>query len=391
MPFAGVGPFFPDASFAGVGANNKKITDALPGTNQVTSCDFGTNTAVRELLFKPNVANVTTTPSEASTGNDFGFNFTVANFDATANLPASRRVAAGSWVIDMEIKASIGQVTADTRIHVKVFTRTSAGVLTERAAGFTAAFAALITNVAATVTLTVPELIVAAGDTIHLEYHVESKGVAVTGNQIVFSTGRPSILIPACQITLPGDGLRYSYPRTMPAATLSLSAAVAKTFAGPAKVATLTLAAAYARRLTANRSFATALSLTASVVKKVSPLPKVAALTLTATVLKTVVLPAKVAALSLVATVLKTFQGPPKVATLTLTGAFSRRLTANRAFTTALTLNAVAAKRLLAARSFTTALTLTAAGRIDMGMVVLNRIVGGGSTVIRKIFYTVDD
>jgi hypothetical protein len=108
-------------------------------------------------------------------------------------------------------------------------------------------------------------------------------------------------------------------------------------------------------------------------VKKIIQSPRVATATFTASVSKRVPLAVKTTAAALAASVTRSVQ-------------------ANRAFTVAATLGTIFNPSIISARSFTQNLTFATFARVDIPISALNRITGGGTTIVKKVFnYVFDD
>ena len=155
MPDTGVGPFYPSA-LAGVGTNNKALKSTLPVLSGAATVAFGTDTANNYILVKPGVG-ANATPRQALTatqaGQNFGWNFLVADFDATASLPSSRLIPAGTWTFGCVLVSSLADaVNAQYTARVYIYKRTAAGALTQQGNGAEATLAIIsVTETAFTI------------------------------------------------------------------------------------------------------------------------------------------------------------------------------------------------------------------------------------------------
>lgn len=152
--------------------------------------------------------------------------------------------------------------------------------------------------------------------------------------------------------------------------TVTLAAAYSRKLAlHRLATAALTLDAAYDRALMFRRAFTTGIGLTAQrVARRIIPAPKTGALDLTGHRRPWTIRLGRAdlkATLEMDAAFAKTLQ-KQAVGQMTMTGAYSRRVTIRRAFVTSIALNA---------RMF-----------VKISQDILNRIVAGGSTAVRKIW-----
>lgn len=383
--YTGVGPFFWQPATVGQGAQNNATKNAAAANNTLSVISVAAGAATAKLLWVPAITS--TTAYTEGTGQNKGWNFLVADFDTTANLPGGRLIRNGD-VITFAISVASNQALTSINPAVDIYKRSSAGVLTEigRSGNVALNFTVASTQTG-TVTFTfTSDTIFLAGETIHTEVYCTqfgSNALAVTtfGLQNTAAFGKYDFTT--------GTGLRYNYPRSL---TTALTLTGVKGVRVVAKFFTtaLTLTGVKGvRTVTKGTPFVAALSLLGVLGVRTVGKPFTTALTLTGTMTKVFgAFRSFTTALSLtgvlgIRTVAKAF-----TTALTLTGVASRKITAFRSFTTALTLGTVFARFITSVRSFTTALSLVADGALNISFAIERRITGGGggTTIIKKLF-----
>ncbi len=99
MPFAGTGPFYLSAN-NGVGTpDTNSFVSAAPATSQLQTVTWAASAAQAERIVKPDVVGSATAPASETTPQVFGWNFLVADMDASTNLPANRSIESGTWTV----------------------------------------------------------------------------------------------------------------------------------------------------------------------------------------------------------------------------------------------------------------------------------------------------
>lgn len=362
MPYEGV--LLVPTSGAGEGVTNSELQDT--GT---INADNGSNrwgqggTAVWK-LHKPNQTLVTTDPGTGP--NDFGYNVLKTNMNASANLPARRRIEAGNWVFSVILVGSVASLNNSWQVRVRIYKRSSAGVLIQLSTDanslsslFTLAIGAQVVLLSAN---SMPEVILETDETIQVEYNIRGQGAALGNIDVTFRRGNQNIgTTPrSTSISLPGQGLRYDYPRSA-ITTTSLVGSSTNKINGAAKVAALSLTSTAIRKITATRSFTTALTLVTSVTRRTTLGTKVATLDISTGIRKAIAPTNKIATLNLTTSVTKRITLIAKATALTLTATSTRTITAARAFITNLTLGTVFARSVTSARSFTTNISMSTA------------------------------
>ncbi len=379
--YVGSGPYYPSTNLAGVGASNKAFKNAVgSGTSAITT----TSGTASWYLFNPG-ASVSTAPTggtgaspSPTTGNDKGFNFTVADFDATAaapgGLPAQRVAVSGVVTVNMPITFS--GITAANSFAALFYRRTAAGVLTFLASGVSASVLATAATISFTVTL--PKTVFAAGESLHVEYWTLTTDVVtgVSHQMITFTTDASA--------TLTGLSLRYDYPRSTSSTT---TASAARQLAvGANRSATTTASASRLIRVGVSR----AASITGNALNSlnVKPLPQQASISVAEADAFKIILTPKSGSISVSATrksVIGVFRSPSFSVTAVLSKSITKNLAASITATPAL------AKFLNLSRSLSATASASALVVIGIPQVVLNRITSGGTTVIKKIINVIFD
>ena len=266
--FVGAGPFYPDTTTAGVGVNNKAIKNAAP-TGDATTKTTSINPATWQ-LFKPGatssgVTGGTGASPSPTTGSDMGYEFVVADFDATSaapgGLPANRVV--GATTVTVAFPVNYSGVNTSNTFAALFYKRTSGGVLTFLASGVSSTVASTTTNISFTVSL--PRTVFAPGETLHVEFWCKAADV-VAGSvhqTVTFNTGSGTTLNPS---------LRYDYPRSYSIIGAGLTSLVKQT----AKVAFSISgvgAASFARAAALARSFSISGTGVVSLSKRIAKAP----------------------------------------------------------------------------------------------------------------------
>lgn len=280
MPYEGTTFFL--AGAAGDGAANQSVQPGDPGatSNATTTASVGTSGS-GDYPMKSNVGSNARTAFTTNAFDD-GWNMKVSNTDATANLPASRRVLAGTWTMTGGVGIPSGTgfpLGGSITVKVNVYGRTSAGVMR---------FLGTLTGTGSPVALStqtwtssasMPEVVLAAGETLHFEIWYTVPNATLTNYvlSLVYGTG--------FTLTLPGQGLRYLYPRTISAATATAVAFANKRVNLGAKVATAT-ALAFLRNFLIYKVFTATAIAVAVVTRRTFLAPKTATSTAVASVTK---------------------------------------------------------------------------------------------------------
>lgn len=214
MPYEGPGPYYPFTT-TGQTASDRKLQNTAPTTtNSGTTVNFGTNTAARYIKVTPGGANSTSaTPAAAQGG---GYNILVVDMDSALG---KRRIPAGDWTFDLRLAGGSADLAPPANtygIRVYIHIRSSSGVLSSVAMdeGFVSSYNNA-TTARVLFTVTVPEIVLNSGETIHCEFWVKARGIAITGQNLSFHLGdsRPAGGPNITQITLPGSGIRYILDR----------------------------------------------------------------------------------------------------------------------------------------------------------------------------------
>lgn len=205
------------------GTQNRQIQDTSAGTGDTTTkCNFGTSTTQTYILAKPLTTNSTTgTPASAQ---NFGWNVLVSDMNH-ADTSVQRYVPAGTWTFTCALTATTLDTTSAYTVQARVHKRSSGGTLTE-IFNAEAATQTIVTSISVTITKTgVSEIVLNTGETIHVEYWVRGKGVAIFGQTITFNLGTTT-LQSENTIVLPSPGIRshyfQSYPISMAGSVLNI-------------------------------------------------------------------------------------------------------------------------------------------------------------------------
>lgn len=242
---------------AGEGSNNRKLQDtSLAANNATTTCVFGTTTTVRFIQAQPATANSTSaTPAAAQ---DRGWNVLKADMNEASSPPNRRHIPAGNWTFQGALTASTSDAASSSyRVRVFVHRRGSTGALTQIGSSGDSAAAAITTSINWSVTVNLPEVLLATDETIHVEYWVQGRGGGATGllaQTITFNVGTTT-LQDELTIALPSPGIRTRFLRTLAAIMAGVAARgalkIKKTLSR-----TVSCVAAMTRRLTLFRRFA---------------------------------------------------------------------------------------------------------------------------------------
>lgn len=189
-------------------SQNDKLGNVAPSSGSDGTDNFSTSTTVRYILLKPGVLG-TTTPNQTSSpagiaAQGFGFDILISDLtDVSTGYP--RSTPAGVWNFNQQIALSAGDAANNVyAVLINVYRRNTDG-------SYTFLFSAISANQAggagaATLTFawsstSQPNYNFAEGETIHVEYWIKGKGVAVTGQTITFNIGS------ADNIVVPNGGI----------------------------------------------------------------------------------------------------------------------------------------------------------------------------------------
>ena len=383
MPYEGTTFFL--AGAAGDGAANQSVQPSDPGatSNATTTASVGTSGAGDY----PMKSNVGSNAKSAFTTNAFddGWNMKVSNTDATANLPATRRVLAGTWTMTGGVGIPSGTgfpLGGSITVKVNVYGRTSAGVMR---------FLGTLTGTGSPVALStqtwtssgsMPEVVLAVGETLHFEIWYTVPNATLTNYvlSLVYGTG--------FTLTLPGAGLRYLYSRAISAATATAVAFATKKINLGAKVATAT-ALAFLRNFVIYKVFTATATAIATVTRKTLLGTKVAGSTAVAIVTKKTLLHALAANATAVA-FLRNFVIFKRVVATSTPVAFVGKLLNKYALATS---TAVAIRRPFVILKAPVTATSTGVGWmwIQISQAILNRMTGGSTVEKSPAIIIVDE
>lgn len=220
MPLEGTPIWF--HSNAGTGAGTWAFTAAeLDTGNSASRVDFGTSTTAGFKPVRPGVVtptSVAVVASPATTATGLGWNVPVADMDA-ATVGDSRLINAGTLVFNMAIAASTADTTTNFGLRVHVYKRLTNATFQFVAQGETIGLSAGATaqDIDVSVVLASP-MVFAAGETFHVEVWMRGRGGGATGllQQIIQFRVGGFLENQDTNVAIPGGGLRYHRPRTMP-------------------------------------------------------------------------------------------------------------------------------------------------------------------------------
>lgn len=367
------------------------LTAGQPGTGNQGAADFGTNTGFRFLQLR---AGGTTSGSGVNpTAQDLGsFIVNPSAWDATAaapgGLPADRFIAAQTITVQGEVNSSAvggGGIGMRAILHK----RDTAGVCTQIAYGDVSGINNGVPGIVAfSIPVSVPGTAFAPGETLGLTLWVYTNGIAITGQTITLRRGAGTASVgPLDTKIIPrGAGWRYRYTRSV-AASASSTAALTRQVQLAAKVATASTAATTAWALTLLRQFAATSTASATWGRAlVMSRSFIASSIASATRRPLMILLRPFTASSTSTATRRPFVIAlrPFVATSTQAGTIAKLLFKYALGTSAAT--ATWGRALLFARAFTA--TTSSLGRMAVliPQAVLNRIVAGAASVIRRTF-----
>lgn len=214
MPLSGNPFFLSEVAGGGQGAANARIVQPEPAAgNFITRADFGTDGTTRWYRLTPAAtvgpAGGDPAASPPTAGDNIGWNISQVDMDRPSGRP--RKMFAGT--ITANVSAQWSNVdalaAADTyKIRAHVFKRSAVGALSLLGTGEVSVPSADVGVVAKhlSFTVSVVQTLFQTGETLHAEYWLRGRGVAVVGQTFQFRTGN-SGADPDVKLTLPGAGL----------------------------------------------------------------------------------------------------------------------------------------------------------------------------------------
>lgn len=387
MAYEGVGPYYPWTG-AGDGTSNNILQSSDPGStnNTTTTASVGTSGAgdyPMKSLFGSNAKSTYSTTAYAD-----GYNMTAANTNAADGV-SKRQVAAGTWTMTGGVGITSGTgfpVGGSVTVRVNVYARQVTGG-TYRYLGTLSGTGSpvALSTVTWTVTGSLSAVTLDVGETIHIEVWYTVPNALLTNYVLSHVVGT------GYNLTLPGTGLRYLYSKSL-AATSSSAAAISRRISLTAKVATSSAAGAMSRTITATRSLAATSSGVAAFARTLTGLRAFSASSTPVAIRQPFAIrlrPLSASSSSSAALQPFTISLAPKTATSSAVASIARLM--NKSLSASSTATAVFARQFQGLRALAATATSTGRMYVQISQTILNRMSGGGTTVVRKVMSIVFD
>lgn len=371
------------------GTDVRKLLEAAPASNATTICAHPNAAGTTLITLDP----YSTSSTQGDTRDALGWALNATGADGVDSVAGALRVIpAGTWQFSNPASVPVGGTATGSltaSLLIRVF-RVSAAFVRTQLFSVTTNTVASTGLAAGTGTLTAssaqPEIVLQAGETIHVGY--QSQVVQVAGLVGATVAGNATYTTGAATVTLPSPGLRTINSRSSAIATAPL-ALLGRRTAGITRGVLSAGLAATARAVVAARSSAVQMVGLAALQRLIRLAPKSAAMAGLPAVSKRIsplpLLTVTAPVASLIKSVRKTLQaiavGVPSAA---------KRVAPGPKTATAVGL-AATQRALIAVRTFQVSMVGVAMLLVRIGQNVLNRLAGGATTVIRRTTNIFDD
>lgn len=391
--------FYPAATVVDqtIGAGTVKvIRNAVPAVN-ATSTTTWAGATITDITVIP-LANNSTVTTDTTANN--GWAFDNAGATGLGSISTARRVIlTGVWAfqgtVNLNKPATLQTVSATIKAVV-YRVATGGGARTEL---FRTAASAAVTNASAIAAADVnwsvssasqSQFTLAAGEVIMVGYIITSRNTvdalaAVTNTVVIFYLGNQ---VQANQFTVPSSGIRTLFSTTLAAIAANVASLV-RQIGKLIPLITATVTPVFTRRITAFKTFANTATVTAVMTRVISAARSFAnTATGTAAVTKRVGKPLSAIVTVTATRILSVLKPLSYIVTVTPT---IRKAITKGVFVVTATVTAGFARAVTAARLFLATATVSTRMFVQIADTILNRMVSGGTTVVKKVIYLFDD
>ncbi len=369
--------------------DRKQLSDSAgAGIISTTKANFSTSTTRRYLHLIP----LTTTTATATPGNiGKGWKIDPDTMGATAS--ANKIIPAGIWTFETSMVASTAQLANDTKLQAvvsKVNGTAATGTLLFTATS--AAFALLVTNSDQSWTSSSqPEVTCGADDTIIVEIFVESIGVVVVGQTLTLHINAASGSSGDARTITPGDVVT-EYFQSASASEVGVAARGNNTVKLTRSATGVGVATKQALTVRPAAKLATMVGVPAKLVY-VKPGAALATMIGVATQQpRWIRLASKqAAAIGVAARQPNWIRLAAKSATAVGAAGFSRTLESFRSASAQMVGVPGFGRAIISVRQFVATMTGVPDGEVKIKFAILNRLEGGGTTIIKKLIAMFDD
>ncbi len=380
-----------DTDLAPTETDRKQLSDTA-GSSQITTtkANFSTSTTRRYLHLIP----LTTTTATVTPGNiGKGWKIDPDTMGATASV--NRVIPAGTWTFNANMVATTAQLAADTKLQAVVSrVNGTSGTGTILFTATSAATQLLVTAVDINWTsASQADFILGSADTIIVEFFVESIGVAVVGQTLTFNINAAEASAGDAKVIFPGAVVLLYFTSASSAGVGVTTRQTNYVRLGSKAVVGVGVVVAPVKYVRLASKSAVGIGVTPAPLKYVKPgiFAGVGIGVVTAPV-KYVRLAAKAST----AVGITTRQGNwVRLASKSATGigvpVATRTVDAFRSFTAVGTGVSSMTRAVIAVRTFLATAVGVPDGEVKIKLAILNRLTGGGTTIVKKIIALFDD